>query len=94
MKNEFMKILKESGSLDHFVKTNNEAIRTTREKSGDKNWKPEGFVVELAARLHLEFAMGDNEELMDAFARLADELAMREIVKELVKIANDNTEVE
>ena len=93
--NEVMNILKDSGIIDDFVKSNNDAIRSVHEKTGDKKWKPDDFVVELAARLHLECKLSEkNEELLNAFAEFANEIAIRELAKELVKIANANMEVE
>ena len=94
MKNEIMKMLKESGAIDKFVKSNNRAIRHTREMTGDKKWKPAEAASEIAAMLALTVELNRNEELENRFEEFAHEIAMNEIAKALVKIANDNMEVE
>jgi hypothetical protein len=84
--NEVMEILKKSGCIEKFRKSNEHAIEGVREKRKIKNWEPDKGSVKFAAALVLTAELAKNEELLEKFDEFGTGLAMEAIVEELYKI--------
>ena len=85
--NEFVQMLKDKGIVKELVEKHKHSLEHTRAKNGNPDWMPDMWVLELTAKIGLEFElMSDEKEVAEAFAELAHALAMKAVSVEIAKI--------
>lgn len=85
MLNEIMAMLKESGAIDKFLKTHEEATEHIRKKHNKENWEADKHTMKVAIAILVSLELSENEKLADKVDEYAIGLAMDAIVEEFYK---------